>query len=243
MLTLAQLQQHLQETFRVIARQAGRDSEFIQRQRKLNGESFASSVVWGYMANPQASLAELSQAAALCGVNISPQGLAQRMTASAAECLRQVLEASLVMVACGGEGSATFLEQFNGVYLLDSTEVPLPIEWEPQCSGGGNQHQRRAAMKVQTLWDYQGGSLHFSLHPARRHDVALPVPPCRRVPFGSPTVPILTPPVYKPYSSKVVSTSPASPPKSIASTHRAGNGSFRAFCSSAPPPISTVKSI
>src|SRR5690606_39943570 len=66
-------------------------SEFIQRQRKLNGESFASSVVWGYMAIPQASLAELSQAAALCGVNISPQGLAQRMTASAAECLRQVL--------------------------------------------------------------------------------------------------------------------------------------------------------
>lgn len=177
MLTLAQLQQHLQETFRVIARQAGRDSEFIQRQRKLNGESFASSVVWGYMANPQASLAELSQAAALCGVNISPQGLAQRMTASAAECLRQVLEASLVMVACGGEGSATFLEQFNGVYLLDSTKVPLPIEWEPQCSGGGNRHQRRAAMKVQTLWDYQGAACTSVCIPPAAMMSLCPCPP------------------------------------------------------------------
>jgi Transposase DDE domain len=78
-------------------------------------------------------------------------------------------------VASGGEGSETFLQHFNGVYLLDSTEVPVPAEWENVWSGGGNQHRRRAALKVQTLWDYQGGRLHFSLHPARRHDAALPV--------------------------------------------------------------------
>ena len=175
MLTLAQFQQHLQELLRVTARQAGRDSAFVQRQRKLSGESFVSSLVWGWLANPEATLTELSQSAALCGVTISPQGLAQRMTARAAACLRQVLEASLVLVAAGGEGSTTFLQQFNGVYLLDSTEVPVPVEWETVWSGGGNQNQRRAALKVQTLWDYQGGRLHFSLHPARRHDAGLPV--------------------------------------------------------------------
>ena len=123
MLTLTQLQQDLQELLRVTARQAGRESGFIQRERKLNGESFVSGLVWGWMANPEATLSELSQSAALCGANISPQGLAQRMTAPAADCLRQVLEASLVLVAAGGEGSATFLQQFNGVYLLDSTTV------------------------------------------------------------------------------------------------------------------------
>jgi len=110
-------------------------------------------------------------------VKISPQGLAQRMTASAANCLRQVLEASLVLVASSGTGSATFLEQFNGVYLLDSTEVPVPVEWESVWSGGGNQNRRRAALKVQTLWDYHRGRLQFSLHPARRHDASLPVAP------------------------------------------------------------------
>jgi hypothetical protein len=129
------------------------------------------------MANPEATLSELSQSAALCGVNISPQGLAQRMTASAAACLRQVLEASLVLVASSGEGSATFLEQFNGLYLLDSTEVPVPVEWESVWSGGGNQNRRRAALKVQTLWDYHRGGLQFSLHPARHHDAGLPVAP------------------------------------------------------------------
>jgi hypothetical protein len=180
MLTVAQLQEELQALFRVTACQAGRDSQFIQRQRKLSGETFVSSLVWGWMSNPDASLSELSQSAALCGVEISPQGLAQRLNAEAAECLRRVLEASLLLVAQGSPGSETFLSRFEGVYLLDSTEVALPNEWEAIWPGGGNQHQRRAALKIQTLWDYQGGGLHFSLHPAKRHDVGLPVGPLPR---------------------------------------------------------------
>jgi len=175
MLTLAQLQERLQELLRVTARQAGRESGFIQRERKLNGESFVSGLVWGWMANPEASLSELSQSTALCGANISPQGLAQRMTAPAAACLRQVLEASLELVASSGAGSGTFLQQFKRVYLLDSTTVVVPEAWEQIWSGGGNQHRRRAGLKLQTLWDYAGGRLHFSLHPARHSDVALPV--------------------------------------------------------------------
>ena len=175
MLTLAQLQARLQELLRVTARQAGRESGFIQRERNLNGESFVSGLVWGWMANPEASLSELSQSTALCGATISPQGLAQRMTAPAAVCLRAVLEASLELVASGGEGSASFLHQFNGVYLLDSSTIEVPQAWESVWSGGGNQHRRHAALKLQTLWDYVGGRLHFSLHPARRSDVALPV--------------------------------------------------------------------
>ena len=176
MISLAQLQERLQELFRVTGRQAGRESQFIQRERKLNGETFVTSLVWGWLANPQATLGELSQSAALFGVNITPQGLAQRMTESAAACLRQVLEASLLLVGQGSEGSETFLERFNGVYLLDSTEVPVPEAWASLWSGGGNQHQQRGALKLQTLWDYQGGGLHFSLHAARRNDATLPVP-------------------------------------------------------------------
>jgi hypothetical protein len=123
MLTVAQRQEELQALFRVTARQAGRDSQFIQRQRKLSGKTFGSSLVWGWMSNPDASLSELSQSAARCGVEISPQGLAQRLNAEAAECLRRVLEASLLLVAQGSPGSKTFLSRFEEVYLLDSTEV------------------------------------------------------------------------------------------------------------------------
>ena len=176
MRTLAHLQQQFQDLFRVTAQQAGRESGFIQRERKLTGETFVAGLVWGWMANPDASVGELSQGLALCGVQISPQGLDQRMTAKAA-CLQQVLEASLGLVVGGAVGSTSFLQAFTGVYLLDSTDVPVPDEWAAIWSGGGNQHRQRGALKVQTLWDYQGGGLQFSLHPARCHDAALPVAP------------------------------------------------------------------
>lgn len=242
MLTLAQFQERLQELLRVTARQAGRESEFIRRQRKLNGETFVSSLVWGWMANPEATIGELSQSAALCGVTISPQGLAQRMTRAAAECLRQVLEASLVLVATGGEGSATFLQQFNGVYLLDSTEVTVPDAWESVWSGGGNQHRRRAALKLQTLWDYVGGRLHFSLHAARQADVALPV---ASLPPGAVRV---TDSAYFEVGSlqhlheQGRFTSPACPAKSVCSTTRDGNGGFPIFYNSTRLPISMAPS-
>lgn len=177
MKTVTQLQQELQDLLRVTARQAGRASGFIQRERKLSGESFVASLVWGWLANPEATLSTLSQSAAFNGVAISPQGLAKRMTARAADCLRQVLEASLLLVAEGNEASSrTFLEQFKGVYLLDSTELPLPLAWVADWPGGGNQHQARAGMKLQTLWDYVQGGLQVGLYPARGSDVRLPVP-------------------------------------------------------------------
>jgi DDE family transposase len=177
MTTVTQLQQNLQDVLHRYANQAGRDHAFVRRQRNLSGASFVQTLVWGWLANPEATLEELSQTAALCGVTISPQGLAQRMTAQAANCLRAVLEASLLAVAQGGTGTETFLQRFNGVYLLDSTTVPLPKQWETLWPGCGNQHGASAALKVQTLWDYQQGNLHVSLHPGRDHDLRLPVPP------------------------------------------------------------------
>jgi hypothetical protein len=175
MTTVTHFQNTLQQLLNQIAEQAGYSSKFIRRQRKLSGASFVQTLVWGWLSKPEASLEELSQTAALCGVEISAQGLAQRMTETAAECLRTVLEASLMLVAQGTTGSHSFLERFNGVYLLDSTSIALPQEWASQWSGCGNQHGSSAGMKVQTLWDYQGGSLHLSLHPSRWSDVNLPV--------------------------------------------------------------------
>jgi hypothetical protein len=176
MVTLTRFQEELQDLLRVTARQAGRDSGFVQRERKLSGESFVQTLVWGWLANPEASLEELSQTAALCGVVISAQGLAQRMSERAAACLREVLEASMALVAQGGKGSSTFLQRFRGVYLLDSSIVPLPLVWHDLWPGSGNQYQQQAALKLQTVWDYQNGGLHISLHAGRDNDAALPVP-------------------------------------------------------------------
>ena len=79
MTTIPQLSQILQKLLIEDANRIGRESGFIQRRRKLSGASFAQSLIFGWQANPQASLEELCQSASICGVNISPQGLQERL--------------------------------------------------------------------------------------------------------------------------------------------------------------------
>lgn len=171
--TVAQVCETLQEVLNVVARQAGRESGFVQRERKLNGASFVQTLVFGWMANPQASLEELSQAAATCGVEISPQGLAERFTEQAAACLRQVLEVSLDYAVEVAGGTLESIARFNGVYLQDSTVIALPASLASVWKGCGNQMGSSAGLKVQTVFEYQAGKLHLSLHPACAHDSPL----------------------------------------------------------------------
>jgi len=170
MTTLPQISEHLQQVLTTIANEAGRRSGFIQRKRKLDGASFVQALVFGWLDNPQASLEDLCQSARVCGVQISAQGLAERFTEQAAECLKQVLEHSLrIMVEAEG-GQTSVLGRFNGVYLQDSTVVSLPLSLHSVWSGCGNQAGHSAGLKLQTILDYQHGRLSFQLHPAHRHD-------------------------------------------------------------------------
>ena len=77
MTTIPQLSQILQELLIEDANRIGRESGFIQRQRKLSGASFAQSLIFGWQANRQASLEELCQSARVCGVEISPTGVSR----------------------------------------------------------------------------------------------------------------------------------------------------------------------
>jgi hypothetical protein len=173
MLTIEEVSETLQKVLTEDAHEAGQASGMIQRERKLNGASFVQTLVFGWMANPEASLEELSQAAATCGVEISAQGIDGRFNAKAATCLKMVLEKSLTY-ALESEGSRSdVIGRFAGVYLQDSTVIGLPIELAGEWAAGGNQHGRGAGLKVQTMLDYQNGRLTFSLHPACNHDSPL----------------------------------------------------------------------
>ena len=82
MTTIAQvaaaLQPVLTEQASVLARQSG----FVQRQSKLDGATFVQALTFGWLDNPDITLANLCQMAAALGVTISPQGLDARFTDS-----------------------------------------------------------------------------------------------------------------------------------------------------------------
>lgn len=81
-----------------VATQSERSSGFVRRQSKLTGALFVQTVVLGWLAEPAATLEQVSQMAARLGVRISPQGLDQRFTPGASLLWEDVLEAAVTEV-------------------------------------------------------------------------------------------------------------------------------------------------
>lgn len=169
--TIQQLSEMLQALLIDDAKQIGRSSGFIQRERKFNGASFAQSLIFGWQANPQASLEELCQSARVSGVQISPQGMQERLNSAEANTfLYQLLMRALGYMVETQGARRDLLGQFNGVYIQDSSKVELPALFEQPWQGN---QAGQAALKVQTVYDYQRGHLDMTLAAGRRHDCPL----------------------------------------------------------------------
>lgn len=169
--SINELAEILQKLLIEDANRIGRESGFIQRQRKLSGASFAQALLFGWQANAEASLEDLCQSAQQAGVEISPQGLQERLNSPlAAEFMRQLLTKGLshVVEASGLRGD--MLERFEGVYLQDSSIISLPDGLQTIWRGCGNQYSKKAALKIQTVLDYQGGALSLRLVEAYHND-------------------------------------------------------------------------
>jgi hypothetical protein len=164
MSTVATVVSALQAVLGPIADRLGRKTGFIRRQRKLTGSTFVRMLVFGWLENRQASLEQLTQRGVVCGVKIRAQGLAKRLTQSAAACLAAVLGEAVRCVIAAPEGKlAAVLERFAGVWVMDSTRLGLPgalAEWWPGTGGGrGGQKQPAAGMKVEVNWELKSGRL------------------------------------------------------------------------------------
>jgi hypothetical protein len=152
----------MQEALTTSADQLGWEVGFTRRQSKLTGAAFAQALVFGWLANPCATEAQLAQAAAAHGVTITPQGLTARFTRPAAELLRRLLLAAVERVICAARPALVpLLQRFTGVYIQDSTTITLPDVLVDEWRGSGATPQNRtvAGLKVQVQWDYVSGHL------------------------------------------------------------------------------------
>jgi hypothetical protein len=172
MTSIAQMCTQWQTLLTTTAAACERESGFVQRRSKLTGPLFVQTLVFGWLAHPDATLEQLAQTAALLGVRISAQGLAQRFTPAAAKELRQVLEAAVAQVVVRAEPVALpILARFAGVWVLDSTSLSLP---EPLatlwagCGGGHAPGQGAAALKLQVQLELRTGRLRGPLLQAGR---------------------------------------------------------------------------
>lgn len=169
--SIPELSTVLQELLTQQANELGRSSGFIKRQRKITGSTFAQTVIGGWLANPQASLEELSQSARVAGLEISPQGLQERLNSPEAnQFLSCLLTKSLHYVIKNNEGGENLLQKFEGIYIQDSSKIHLPSSLSKIWSGNG---KNQASLKIQTCFNYQQGQLHLTLAAGRQHDCSL----------------------------------------------------------------------
>ena len=161
------------------ADKAAQLSGFAQRRSKLSGAVFAQTLVFGWLANPGATLEQLTKVAALRGVSLTPQGLDQRFTEKAARCLLAVLDAAIQTLVCADPTAVPLLQRFAGVYVHDSSTLTLPrlCALSALWAGCGNQHTQTdpsaasAALKLQVRLELSSGRLDGPhLQSGRIHD-------------------------------------------------------------------------
>jgi hypothetical protein len=154
------------------AERVGRASGFVQRQSKMSAAVFIQSLVFGWLAQPEASRAELSQTAAAAGVAVSAQGIDERMNDRAVVFLRQMVDETIGQVLCSEPVAVEVLQRFNGVYLIDSTVIRLPAALADTWPGCGDEE---ASLKLPVELNLSTGALRVYLESGRVHDQRTPI--------------------------------------------------------------------
>ena len=120
MTTIPRIVEAMQTVLTTKADNAASETGFVQRKSKMGGASFAQTLVLGWLQKPEATLEELTQTSAAIGVTITPQGLEQRFSESAAQCLQKVLEEAVNEVITSAPVAIPILQRFTETYLDDS---------------------------------------------------------------------------------------------------------------------------
>jgi hypothetical protein len=178
MTTISQVARAMREILTTTADDAARTTRFVQRTSPLSGATFSQTLVFGFLGNPQATLEELTQTAATLGVEISPQALDQRFTASAAACLEQVLLTAIARVITAEPVTIPLLQRFTAVYVQDSSTIVLPDVFAAQWHGcgGSTASSTSAALKLQARLEMGTGRLDVQLQEGRASDRAAVLP-------------------------------------------------------------------
>ena len=178
MTTIPQVARAMREILTTTADAAARTTRFVQRTSPLSGATFSQTLVFGFLGNPQATLEERTQTAAALGVEISPQALDQRFTASAAACLEQVLLTAIARVITAEPVTIPLLQRFTAVYVQDSSTIVLPDVFAAQWHGcgGSTASGTSAALKLQARLEMCTGRLDVQLQEGRASDRAAVLP-------------------------------------------------------------------
>ena len=144
---------------------------------KFTPSTLVQTLIFGWLAEPQATVEQLAQMAGRLGVDVSPQAIDQRFTPATATLLQQVLAASVQQVISAEPVAIPILQRFTSVRVHDSTTISLPDALTATWAGCGNASGRgTAGLKCGVQVDLLTGALcGLDLAAGRASDHTLPV--------------------------------------------------------------------
>jgi hypothetical protein len=183
--TIARVAERMQAVLCDAADRIAREQGFVKRRRKITGSSFVQTLVSAGLDNPETTYTDLSQNAAVVGVEISPQGLEQRFTEEAACFLQRLLAYAVEQVIASRPAAVPILQRFAGVYLRDSSVISLPVALAQIWSGVGGSKGTTAALKLQVELNFTTGQLHGPVLQSGRTQDQLSPYQQRQLPVGA----------------------------------------------------------
>lgn len=180
MTTLPQVSQALQTLLTEAAEAADAKLQYTKRPdlAKFSASTLVQTLVFGWLAHPDATREQLAHTAAQVGVCVTPQAIDQRLTRSTAELLREVLASSTQHLIAADPVAIPLLQRFTGVRVQDSTTIILPDQLAEQwqgCGGSSPEHTA-AALKCGVQFDVLTGCVCcLDLADGRAADARLPL--------------------------------------------------------------------
>lgn len=151
LVNVAELDEALKDLFGETARRIARDTDLVQRARKLSGPVLAKATVFCLLERPASTLDDLADFALTnLQTDASPQAFAQRLGHEAApDFFASLLTHALSLCFTANAALLPVLRRFQGVYLRDASLIRLP---DPLASlfpaRKGKDGKARAALKL-----------------------------------------------------------------------------------------------
>lgn len=179
MTTIPQLSQTMQTLLTTTTEALATAHGYVKRpdRAKFTPSTLVQTLVYGWLAQPAASVEHLAQMAERLGVEVSPQAIDQRFTDDTATLLQQVLMASVHHVIAADPVAIPILQRFTSVRVHDSTRIQLPDSLATTWRAvGNNTTSAQACLKCGVQFDVLTGALcAINLDDGRASDQRLPI--------------------------------------------------------------------
>lgn len=164
--------QKMADFFSEAVETVARQTKFVQRQSLLTGEMFLKTMVFGFLEKPEASLNDLAQVASDLEVEVTAQGLNERINVFSVDFFREMFWRAMEKFKSEIPLPLPILQQFTAINLVDSTQKELPENMQeeyPGCGGSG----AHASLKIQLVFDFLCGNMkQIALQAGRQADQA-----------------------------------------------------------------------